>query len=331
MQPSNATQYEDALADRVPQADEVREGVWSIPLPMDQPGNPFSFAYVIAGDDGSLHLIDTGYDTDENWELLLAGLAGFGRSVDDVASVFVTHLHPDHLGLSERLRAASGARVGMLRREHEAASAIAAHGSLDTVERLDAWGVPEDRRPELLAALGSSMLESGLPTVDRSYEPGDTLDIPGRRLTVLATPGHTAGSASIVDEQAGLLYTGDTVLPRIFPGLGLGDRSETNPIADYLDSLASLARYDAFEVAPGHGFRFRGLIERTTELAAHHLHRSRAAAEAIAAKPDASTWDVASGLRWTAGWERLRGFYLVSALFQTQLHLAFVRSDRFPG
>ena len=330
MQPTHTAQHADALADRVPRPDEVREGIWSIPLPMDQPGNPFSLCYAIAGSDGSLHLLDTGYDTDENWQLLSDGLDGFGRSVDEVASVFVTHLHPDHLGLSERLRAESGARIGMLRREHDAVRAIAAHGLLVTDERLAAWGVPHDRRPELLVALGPSLVAAGMLAVDRVYEPGEILDIPGRRMTLLPTPGHTAGSACVVDEEAGLLFTGDTVLPRIFPGLGLGDLSETNPIADYLDSLATLARYDALEVAPGHGFRFRGLAERTAELAAHHLHRSRAAAEVIAAAPDASTWEVASRLRWTAGWERLRGFYLFSALFQTQLHLEFVRSDAFP-
>jgi glyoxylase-like metal-dependent hydrolase (beta-lactamase superfamily II) len=331
MQPTIAAQHAAAVAGRVPSPDEVREGVWSIPLLMDQPGNPFSLCYVISGDDGSLHLIDTGYDTDENWALLSAALAGSGHSVDDVASVFVTHLHPDHLGLSERLRTASGARIGMLRREHEAVRAIAAHGPLVTEERLAAWGVPAERRPELIVALGPSLVAAGVPAVNRDYELGESLDIPGRTLTVLATPGHTAGSACVVDEQAGVLFTGDTVLPRIFSGLGLGDLSGTNPIADYLESLTSLARYDGLEVAPGHEFRFRGLNERAAELAEHHLHRSRAAFEVVAVEPDASTWEIASRLRWTAGWERLRGFYLFSALFQTQLHVEFARSGRFPG
>src|ERR1700712_392308 len=93
MQPSNRPQYDDALADRVPAPDEVRDGVWSIPLPMAQPGNPFSLCYAVADSAGSLHLIDSGYDTDENWELLTAALAGFGQSVDDVASLTVSHLH----------------------------------------------------------------------------------------------------------------------------------------------------------------------------------------------------------------------------------------------
>jgi glyoxylase-like metal-dependent hydrolase (beta-lactamase superfamily II) len=139
-----------------------------------------------------------------------------------------------------------------------------------------------------------------------------------------------------VDSDAGLVYTGDTVLPKIFPGLGLGDREQTgpgkaNPIADYLASLTSLARYDHFEVAPGHGYRFRGLIERNAVLAEHHLHRSRAAAAVIRDDPDATVWEVASRLRWTAGWQKLRGFYLLSALSQTVLHLDFARSEAFPG
>lgn len=320
------------MADRVPAPDQVRDGIWSIPLPMQQPGNPFSLCYLIAGDDGSLHLIDTGYDGDENWRLFRSALGGFGLAIDDIASVFVTHLHPDHLGMTERLRAASGASIGMLRREHLGLAAVAAGGLTPPTGLLEGWGVPPERRPELSIPLGADLVARGIPTIDRDFEPGDTLDVPGREIEVLWTPGHTAGSACVVDPAAGLVFTGDTVLPKIFSGLGLGDRgltgsAATNPIADYLDSLTSLARYDDLEVAPGHGYRFRGLIERNAELAEHHLHRSRAAAAVIRDDPDATVWEVASRLRWTVGWQNLRSFYLLSALSQTVLHLDFGRAN----
>ena len=333
MQPTDPAQFDDAMADRVPAPDEVPAGIWSIPLPMQQPGNPFSLCYLIAGDDGSLHLIDTGYDGDENWRLFRSALDGFGLSLDDIASVFVTHLHPDHLGMTERLRAASGARIGMLRREQHGLAAIAAGGLTPPEGLLEGWGVPPERRPELSIPLGADLVARGIPTIDRGYEPGETLDVPGREIEVLWTPGHTAGSASLVDAAAGLVYTGDTVLPKIFSGLGLGDRSDTdtNPIADYLASLTALARYDDFDVAPGHGYRFRGLIERNAVIAEHHLHRSRAAAAVIREQPDATVWEVASRLRWTVGWQNLRSFYLLSALSQTVLHLDFARSDAFPA
>jgi len=324
------------MAERVPAADEVQPGIWSIPLPMTQPGNPFSFCYLIAGDDGSLHLIDTGYDGDENWRLFRAAIEGFGLSVDDIASVFVTHLHPDHLGMTERVRAATGARIGILRREQQGLAAVAAGGLTPPEGLLASWGVPPERRPELSIPLGADLVARGMPTIDRGYQPGETLDVPGRAIEVLWTPGHTAGSACLVDRAAGLVFTGDTVLPKIFPGLGLGDRDSTapaptNPIADYLASLTSLAPFDDFEVAPGHGYRFRGLIERNAELAEHHLHRSRAAAAVIRDDPDATVWQVASRLRWTIGWQNLRNFFLLSALSQTVLHLEFVRSEAFPG
>lgn len=339
MQPTSQAQFDDSMADRVPAADEVRPGIWSIPLPMQQPGNPFSLCYLIAGDDGSLHLIDTGYDGDENWAQFRRALDGFGLSLDDIASVFVTHLHPDHLGMTERLRAASGARIGMLRREHLGLAAVAAGGLTPPEGLLEGWGVPPERRAELSIPLGADLVARGIPTVDVTYEPGETLDVPGREIEVLWTPGHTAGSASLVDAAAGIVYTGDTVLPKIFSGLGLGDRglpgsppsTRSNPIADYLASLTSLARYDDFEVAPGHGYRFRGLIERNAQLAEHHLHRSRAAAAIIRDDPDATVWEVASRLRWTAGWQNLRSFYLLSALLQTVLHLDFARSPEYPG
>ncbi|HEY4152539.1 MAG TPA: MBL fold metallo-hydrolase, partial [Pseudolysinimonas sp.] len=275
MHPTNPAQFDDATADRVPAPDEVQHGIWSIPLPMQQPGNPFSLCYLIAGDDGSLHLIDTGYDGDENWLLFQDAVAGFGLSVGDIASVFVTHLHPDHLGMTERLRTATGARIGMLRREQQGLAAVAAGGLAVDDGVLEGWGVPPERRAELSIPLGADLVARGIPTIDRGFEPGETLDVPGREIEVLWTPGHTAGSASLVDRSAGLIYTGDTVLPKIFSGLGLGDRSgDSNPIADYLASLTSLARFDDLEVAPGHGYRFRGLIERNAQLAEHHLHRS---------------------------------------------------------
>jgi glyoxylase-like metal-dependent hydrolase (beta-lactamase superfamily II) len=328
----NPAQFDDAMADRVPDADEVRPGIWSIPLPMQQPGNPFSLCYLIAGDDGSLHLIDTGYDGDENWALFRRAVEGFGLSVGDIASVFVTHLHPDHLGMTERLRSATGARIGMLRREQQGLAAVAAGGLAVDEAMLERWGVPPERRAELSIPLGADLVARGIPTVDRAFEPGETLEVPGREIEVLWTPGHTAGSASLVDRDAGLLFTGDTVLPKIFSGLGLGDRADaSNPIADYLASLTALARFDELEVAPGHGYRFRGLIERNAELAEHHLHRSRAAAAVIRDDPDATVWQVASRLRWTVGWPNLRSFYLLSALSQTVLHLDFARSPEFPG
>jgi len=42
---------------------------------------------------------------------------------------------------------------------------------------------------------------------------GEGIDLGGRTLEVLATPGHTPDSIILLDEQNGLLFTGDTFYP----------------------------------------------------------------------------------------------------------------------
>jgi glyoxylase-like metal-dependent hydrolase (beta-lactamase superfamily II) len=39
---------------------------------------------------------------------------------------------------------------------------------------------------------------------------GDEIDLGGRTLKVIATPGHTPDSIALLDQQNGLLFTGDT-------------------------------------------------------------------------------------------------------------------------
>src|SRR5690606_7051837 len=89
---------------------------------------------------------------------------------------------------------------------------------------------------------------------------GDLLDLPGRTVRVLHTPGHTPGSICLVDEEHGVLWTGDHVLPHIAAGIGLGTE-DADPVADALASLARI-RDLGTQTVPGHGYRFRGITER---------------------------------------------------------------------
>jgi glyoxylase-like metal-dependent hydrolase (beta-lactamase superfamily II) len=85
---------------------------------------------------------------------------------------------------------------------------------------------------------------------------GEQLELPGAVLTVLATPGHTSDSVSMVlegDDGVVRLLSGDMVL-------GRGTTVITYPDGDlgaYLDSLARLQRVvaerDVVEILPGHG------------------------------------------------------------------------------
>ena len=329
MQATSSTQYDSTVKATVPDLERVREGVWALPMPMPYGTVSYSLSYLIRDAVGGVHVIDPGFDTVDNWGGLAFAIQRIGHSMADVASITITHLHPDHSGMALRLRKSSGAPIVMHRAEQRALDELA--GRSPHHVDLDAWGVPADRRAEI-EDVATAPTDNPAFTADRFVEEGDVLDVPGRELVVLHTPGHTTGSISIRQADESLLYTGDTVLPAIYPGLGLGGAGEANPIADYLASLERLAEFDDHEACPGHGYRFTGIEHRAKRTAAHHRKRTDEVERVLINRPGATVWEIASQLTWSAGWTNLHGFYVQSALAQTAMHMEFLRqSGRCPS
>lgn len=309
--------------------EEIREGIWAVPLPLPVKLLPWVFSYLIRDEGGDLNLIDAGWDSEDSWVALTAALSQLGFALDDIRSLTVTHFHPDHIGMAERIRAASGAKVALLAREQETLHALKDPDALANMRDRDMaeWGVPEELWPQLHAreATGATM---GTFDADVLLADGDVLDIPGRTLRAIATPGHTIGELSLHDPDVGILYSGDHLLPNQFPGIGLGGDGPTNPIADYLASLDRVEALGDIEVDPGHGWRFSGLAERVDTTRQHHLARA-AEIEAILDRGGSpSVWEVASKVSWTSGWENLRSMERLSALSQTALHIDYLRGAR---
>lgn len=265
-------------------------------------------------------MIDPGLDLPAHRTLLESALDGIG-GLSSVASVTATHLHFDHLGLAPWLRARSGAPLQLHERDAHALTL----DDDDEQRRLnEAWGVPPERRAELEEAHRDAHPPTDL-RADRALADGDVLAIPGRRLRVLATPGHTSGHICLVDDDLQLAFVGDLVLPAINPGFGLGAPKDGNPLSDLLDSLARVSDLDDYEACPGHGHRFVGLHDRGREIAAHHLHQNALVAEAMERTPDATLWELAQRLPRRRPVSEMTGGYLRSVLLQTSMHADFVR------
>jgi glyoxylase-like metal-dependent hydrolase (beta-lactamase superfamily II) len=318
MHATSPAQFEATRDRTTPPLEQVRDNLWALPLPIPGGYMTYSILYLLRDADGGIHLIDPGWNSAENWQRLQEALTQLGLSIDDVRSSTGTHIHPDHVGMAERVRDRSGAIVRVLAAEVDS---IDVQGiSPQTRERnIVDWGVPDDRREELRRML-VGLPERDLPSIDEPLIDGQRLDIPGYDLTVMATPGHTPGSLCLRDDSRALMFTGDHLLPMMHPGIGLGGPSASNPLADYLASLEAIRAYPDYEVLPGHGYRFTGLAGRAATSAAHHLRRSAEVRAVMETDPDASVWTIARQLTWTSGWEKLVGFYLYSALAQTAMH-----------
>src|SRR6185436_8358398 len=92
-------------------SDLVAPGIRRIPIPLPIRGLSIVNAYLVEGAHG-WSLVDAGLHTDEAEQALRGGLADAGIGIEDVQRVFVTHLHPDHMGMAGTLERA-GAEVLM--------------------------------------------------------------------------------------------------------------------------------------------------------------------------------------------------------------------------
>lgn len=321
-----------ALRDGVlPPVEQVRPGIWTFAVPFRFGVPDATLVYAVEGADGSLALIDPGWSADGGVDEVRAALSAIDRSLDDVSLVAVTHLHADHLGAAAAIRRATGARVAMHGLEVEALD----RERTDAVQNdadIATWGLPQHLHDGVVAAWGSGrrigLGRSEAPYADLLLADGDGLPIPGRTIRTLWTPGHTAGHVCFVDEADGLLFTGDHVLPRINSGIGLGGRTATNPLGDYLSSLGRLDVYAGLEVCPGHEYRFTDVVARAQTLARHREERSRHVAEALDVLDRPTLFEVAARVPFSGGIDSMTGFLLASALTQTAFHAELLgRSD----
>ncbi|MFF5288647.1 MBL fold metallo-hydrolase [Paractinoplanes globisporus] len=306
----------------LPPVEQPRPGVWSIPVPI--PDNPmrYTLAYAFA-DDAGLLLVDPGWDSPDGRRLLAEGLAAAGATPADVAGIVLTHIHPDHHGLTGWLREESGAWVGMHPAEAASLPARAWRGRHPGTD--PAWlrgqGVPEDEiatmqvRPERMAAL------LAMAGPDRPIEDGDRLPLAGRDLRAVWTPGHSPGHLCLHDAEAGILLTGDHLLPRITPNIAVLPTSSGDPLGAYLTSLHRTRAFVADEALPAHEWRFRGVDARAAEIVAHHEKRDAEILRAIDLLDEPTTWHVAAALTWSRGWDGLHGFLRRMAVAETLAHL----------
>ena len=276
--PSRATTSRHYESSPLPAAREVAQGIWKFTLPIPFPLKTVNM-YALVGEDGWA-LVDTGMGMPEARAAFAAGLQKAGLRIDTLRAIVLSHDHPDHIGLSGELHDHSGAAVYM--------HPIDAHNM-----RL-LW---QDIDPERFASVSHFFRQHGMPTDEPWFshadpkqlhkiirvprfeaitlvESGQYLHLAGERYRVIWTPGHSDGHICLFRDSDGVFLSADHVLPRITPNIGLySEYDRANPLADYLDSLRTVAPLPASIVLPGHGEPFNDLAGRVTEIIEHHEQR----------------------------------------------------------
>jgi glyoxylase-like metal-dependent hydrolase (beta-lactamase superfamily II) len=256
----------------------LAEGVGWARLPI--PGSLRHINVWILDDGDGVALVDTGLDIApcrEAWEALFAGpLAG-----RPVTRIICTHFHPDHLGLAGWLTERFKVALWMSRGEWLYGRMLASDvREAPPAEALAFWRAAgwDPDRIDAEAAKGWGRFASIVSPIPVRYvrvEEGDRIRVGVREWRVLIGSGHCPEHACLIDDEGGLMISGDQVLPRITSNVSLAlSEPEADPLGEWLASIEKLKGLpDSLFVLPSHGEPFTGLHARLDALAAGHRDR----------------------------------------------------------
>jgi glyoxylase-like metal-dependent hydrolase (beta-lactamase superfamily II) len=247
---------------------ELAEGIHRITWPLGS-GPKHVHCYVVRGDDGWM-LVDTGL-RGQDWSVLPT----------EVDRVFITHMHPDHVGGAADAAQVTGAPLLQGTLDHAQYKHI--WGTEDWPKRISLWftqqGVPADLAVDLLRHGHLFVSFVKFAEDPELVDEGDVID----GWEVFETPGHADGHLCLL--RNGVLVAGDHILNGITPAIGLFPDSRPDPLGDYLTSLHKVIDLDPQIAYPGHGDPIEQPAERAQEIIEHHRLRLEQTAVLLEGRP----------------------------------------------
>lgn len=257
---------------------EIADGIlWlRLPLPM-----ALDHVNIYALRDGNgWCIIDTGYYSKGSialWETILAGpLKG-----DPITRVFLTHHHPDHVGMVGWFQSVQGVELWTSRTTW-------LYSRMLTIDTQEVWpqesldfykGAGMD--PDFYAQKSKerpfnfSDIVYPMPLGFRRVKDEEIIKIGSRDWTVRMGDGHSPEQATLWCDADNLVIAGDQILPGISSNIGV---HPTEPMADPVSEwLASCEKFqkiarEEYLVLGGHKLPFTGLPTRMSQLIKNHHH-----------------------------------------------------------
>jgi glyoxylase-like metal-dependent hydrolase (beta-lactamase superfamily II) len=278
---------------------EVAPGVHRIPLPLPTDGLRAVNVYAIESGDG-LVLVDSGWALDVAEQQLEQALGTLGYEFGDIRRFLVTHMHRDHYTLAIALRRIYGPKIALGIGEQPSLTRVIEKRTPGHAQEMVRWGASP-----LIEEWRESFGKQDEQDSQQIYElPDEWIDgtskinLGDRTLLALPTPGHTQGHVVFADEQAGVLFAGDHVLPHITPSIGFQPEPAELPLGDYLDSLRLVRSYPDLRLLPAHGPVTASVHARVDELITHHEDRLAETLDAVRAGAG-TAFEAARRLGWT--------------------------------
>lgn len=246
--------------------------VHAIPTPTVFPVGPANI-YLFTGP--PLTLFDAGTNTEDAFQALTAGLNLAGVALTDIEQVILTHHHLDHVGLLQRIKKASGAK-------------ILAHASVPEqipfMFDIDGMRAHMER---LLLELGAPAAQANAAIEQRLqfnwlYDEVDIDDIfeSGAQLgpfTAHFRPGHSSTDTIFTHNSQGWAITGDHLIHKVTPSPLLRryspEGAREKSLVQYHASLLETRALDITWCFAGHGAPFQNHRQSIDDTLHHIEHR----------------------------------------------------------
>jgi glyoxylase-like metal-dependent hydrolase (beta-lactamase superfamily II) len=251
---------------------EVAPGVHWLRMPL-----PYALDHInvwgLDDGDAGWALVDTGTRTDG---VAAAWREQFARAPDrrPLSRVFVTHMHPDHVGMAGWLTRKFGVRLWMTRLEYLSCRVMVSDTGREAPPEATGFlhraGWSEAAIEVYRARFGNFGKHiHPLPDSYRRLHDGEAITIGAHAWRVIVGNGHSPEHACLHCPDLKVLISGDQVLPRISSNVSVNPMEpDADPMADWLASLDKLQREvpDDVLVLPSHNDCFRGLHARIESL-----------------------------------------------------------------
>lgn len=248
---------------RVRQAGKITDGLWYL-------GREESGVYVLEGNDCSI-LINGGLSYIV--PVVLKQINDFGINVAKIKKILILHSHFDHIGIAPFFTRTFPVEVLASQRAWEILAMPKAINIINTFSRSVA------ERMGVAAGLDKYDLEWRDDVAGTTLVEGDRIDLGGRTLTIMETPGHTGCSISAYEPNLKALFPSDAM------GIPFKDIVFPSANTDFTQYQQSLERFKPLAVnymcADHYGYVTGEEASRFTDMSIEEARKMRAEMESI--------------------------------------------------
>ncbi len=294
-----------------------------VPLP-DNPLKNLN-CYVLKSGNEAL-VIDTGFNRPECKQALEYGMKELKIDIEHT-SLFLTHLHSDHVGLVYELTKHKKCHIYMGKIDYDYfVNTTIGDMWLKTEQKFEQEGFSKEYTTALRNTNPArSFAPSGIFEAT-TLNDGDTIQIGDCILQTILVPGHTPGQMCLYIQKEKILFTADHILFDITPNITswIGVK---NSLGDYIQSLHKIKRIPIQLALPAHRKNDINIYERIEQILLHHKIRLEDTIDILAKKQNLTAYQIASFMKWSMRgkcWEEFPITQRWFAVGETMAHLDYL-------